>query len=76
LRPPIDGHQLAGIVAVRDSMAVEILRRLKARPDAVRSVLADRWAWTRSDWTQRAAGADDYSPPRADAHSLNQSAPR
>ena len=42
LRPPIDGHQLAGIVAVRDSMAVEILRRFKARPDAVRSVLADR----------------------------------
>jgi hypothetical protein len=35
-------HLLAGVVAVRDSMAVEILRRLKVRPDTVRSALADR----------------------------------
>ena len=35
-------HLLAGIVAVRDSMAVEILRRLKVRPDAVRTALSER----------------------------------
>jgi ClpA/ClpB-like protein len=35
-------HLLAGIVAVPDSMAVEILRRLRVRPDAVRSALAER----------------------------------
>jgi hypothetical protein len=35
-------HLLAGIVAVSDSMAVEILRRLKVRPDAVRGALAVR----------------------------------
>jgi hypothetical protein len=35
-------HLLAGIVAVPDSMAVEILRRLKVRPDDVRGALAAR----------------------------------
>jgi Clp amino terminal domain, pathogenicity island component len=35
-------HLLAGIVAVPDSMAVEILRRLKVGPDAVRNALAER----------------------------------
>jgi ATP-dependent Clp protease ATP-binding subunit ClpA len=35
-------HLLAGIVAVPDSMAVEILRRVKVRPDAVRDALAQR----------------------------------
>jgi hypothetical protein len=35
-------HLLAGIVAVRDSMAVEILRRLKVSTDDVRSALAER----------------------------------
>jgi len=35
-------HLLAGIVAVPDSMAVEILRRLKASPDDVRDALAHR----------------------------------
>jgi ATP-dependent Clp protease ATP-binding subunit ClpA len=35
-------HLLAGIVAVPDSMAVEILRRLKVSPDTVRASLADR----------------------------------
>jgi Clp amino terminal domain, pathogenicity island component len=35
-------HLLAGIVAVPDSMAVEILRRLKVRPDDMRGVLAVR----------------------------------
>jgi hypothetical protein len=35
-------HLLAGIVAVADSMAVEILRRLRVRPDAVRAALAER----------------------------------
>jgi len=35
-------HLLTGIVAVPDSMAVEILRRLKVRPDAVRGALAER----------------------------------
>jgi ATP-dependent Clp protease ATP-binding subunit ClpA len=35
-------HLLAGIVAVPDSMAVEILRRLKVGPDAVRSALGER----------------------------------
>jgi Clp amino terminal domain, pathogenicity island component len=35
-------HLLAGIVAVPDSMAVEILRRLKVRPDDVRAGLARR----------------------------------
>ena len=42
LRAADTEHLLAGIVAVRDSMAVEILRRLKVRPDAVRSALAER----------------------------------
>jgi Clp amino terminal domain, pathogenicity island component len=36
------GHLLAGIVSVRDSMAVEILRRLKVSPDDVRDALAER----------------------------------
>jgi ClpA/ClpB-like protein len=35
-------HLLAGIVAVPDSMAVEILRRLKVSPDDVRDALAAR----------------------------------
>jgi hypothetical protein len=35
-------HLLAGIVAVPDSMAVEILRRMKVKPDAVRDALAER----------------------------------
>lgn len=35
-------HLLAGIVAVPDSMAVEILRRLRIRPETVRSDLAAR----------------------------------
>jgi hypothetical protein len=35
-------HLLAGIVAVRDSMAVEILRRLKVGADDIVSALADR----------------------------------
>ena len=35
-------HLLAGIVAVSDSMAVEILRRLKVGPDDVRGALAER----------------------------------
>jgi ATP-dependent Clp protease ATP-binding subunit ClpA len=35
-------HLLAGIVSVPDSMAVEILRRLKVRPDTVRAGLAER----------------------------------
>jgi Clp amino terminal domain, pathogenicity island component len=35
-------HLLAGILAVTDSMAVAILSRLKARPDAVRAALAER----------------------------------
>jgi hypothetical protein len=35
-------HLLAGIVAVPDSMAVEILRRLRVSPDAVRLGLATR----------------------------------
>ena len=35
-------HLLAGIVAVRDSMAVEILRRLKVSPDDIRRALAER----------------------------------
>jgi hypothetical protein len=35
-------HLLAGIVAVRDSMAVEILRRLKISADDVRRALAER----------------------------------
>jgi hypothetical protein len=35
-------HLLAGIVAVRDSMAVEILRRLKVSGDDVRGALAER----------------------------------
>jgi Clp amino terminal domain, pathogenicity island component len=34
-------HLLAGIVAVSDSMAVEILRRLKVSPDDVRGALAE-----------------------------------
>jgi hypothetical protein len=36
------GHLLAGILAVQDSMGVEILSRLKARPDVVRAALAER----------------------------------
>jgi Clp amino terminal domain, pathogenicity island component len=35
-------HLLAGIVAVEDSMAVEILRRLGVRPGAVRAALGER----------------------------------
>ena len=35
-------HLLAGILAVPDSMAVEILRRANASPDAVGDVLAER----------------------------------
>ena len=35
-------HLLAGIIAVRDSMAVEILRRLKVGADDVRDALAER----------------------------------
>jgi Clp amino terminal domain, pathogenicity island component len=35
-------HVLAGLVAVRDSMAVEILRRLKVGPDAVLAALGRR----------------------------------
>jgi hypothetical protein len=35
-------HLLAGIVAVPDSMAVEILRRLRVRPAAVHAKLAER----------------------------------
>jgi hypothetical protein len=35
-------HLLAGLVAVRDSMAVEILRRLKVSTDDIRSALAER----------------------------------
>jgi ATP-dependent Clp protease ATP-binding subunit ClpC len=35
-------HLLAGILAVPDSMAVEILRRLKVRPKTVRANLAER----------------------------------
>jgi hypothetical protein len=35
-------HLLAGIVAVRDSMAVEILRRLKVSADDIREALAER----------------------------------
>jgi hypothetical protein len=35
-------HLLAGVVAVRDSMAVEILRRLKVSADDVRRGLAER----------------------------------
>jgi Clp amino terminal domain, pathogenicity island component len=35
-------HLLAGIVAVPDSLAVEILRRLRVRPEAVRAGLAER----------------------------------
>lgn len=35
-------HLLAGVVAVRDSMAVEILRRLKVGADEVRGALAER----------------------------------
>jgi Clp amino terminal domain, pathogenicity island component len=35
-------HVLAGIVAVSDSMAVEILRRLKISADDIRSALAER----------------------------------
>jgi Clp amino terminal domain, pathogenicity island component len=35
-------HLLAGIVAVRGSMAVEILSRLKVSPDDVRGALAER----------------------------------
>ena len=35
-------HLLAGIVAVQDSMAVEILRRLKVSADHIRSALAER----------------------------------
>ncbi len=35
-------HLLAGIIAVRDSMAVEILRRLKVSADDVRDALAER----------------------------------
>src|SRR5919108_396645 len=44
LGAPVAGteHLLAGIVAVPESMAVEILRRLKLGPDAVRSALAER----------------------------------
>ena len=37
-------HLLAGIVAVSDSMAVEILHRLKVSPDDVRRALAERLA--------------------------------
>jgi hypothetical protein len=39
---PDSEHLLAGIVAVPDSMAVEILRRLKVTPDGVRAALAQR----------------------------------
>ena len=39
---PDTEHLLAGIVAVPDSMAVEILRRLNVGPDAVRNSLAQR----------------------------------
>jgi hypothetical protein len=39
---PDTEHLLAGIVAVPDSMAVEILRRLKVRPETVRAGLAER----------------------------------
>jgi hypothetical protein len=35
-------HLLVGLVAVTDSMAVAILRRLKVRPDAVRGAVAER----------------------------------
>jgi Clp amino terminal domain, pathogenicity island component len=35
-------HLLAGIIAVRDSMAVEILRRLRVGADDVRDALAER----------------------------------
>lgn len=35
-------HLLAGILAVPDSMAVEILRRLKVRPKTVRANLGER----------------------------------
>jgi hypothetical protein len=35
-------HLLAGILAVEDSMAVEILRRLHVKPGAVRRALAER----------------------------------
>ena len=41
---PDTGHLLAGLVAVPDSMAVEILRRLKVTPEAVRKALAERLA--------------------------------
>jgi ATP-dependent Clp protease ATP-binding subunit ClpC len=37
-------HLLAGVVAIQDSMAVEILRRLRVRPDGVRAALAERLA--------------------------------
>jgi Clp amino terminal domain, pathogenicity island component len=39
---PDTEHLLAGIVAVSDSMAVEILGRLKITPNAVRDALAER----------------------------------
>jgi ATP-dependent Clp protease ATP-binding subunit ClpC len=35
-------HLLAGVVAVPDSMAVEILRRLRVSPDKVRGAVGDR----------------------------------
>ena len=35
-------HLLAGILSVEDSMAVEILRRMKVRPDEARAALAAR----------------------------------
>jgi hypothetical protein len=41
-REPGTEHLLAGILAVPDSMAVEILRRLGVRPAAVRAALAER----------------------------------
>jgi ATP-dependent Clp protease ATP-binding subunit ClpA len=42
-RPLADGeHLLAGILAVSDSMAVEILRRLGVGADKVRAALARR----------------------------------
>jgi ATP-dependent Clp protease ATP-binding subunit ClpC len=44
LGAPVAGteHLLAGIVAVPDSMAVEILRRLRVSADDVRAALAER----------------------------------
>jgi hypothetical protein len=58
-------HLLAGLVAVPDSMAVEILHRLKVSPAALSP---SDWPSIRSDLARPVADAGDFSPARAEAH--------